>query len=250
MGAVAGTPQAAGGTAGNAASGISSRRPHQSHPSCSWGAWRGAMLRTALRNAAAHSSPEEGAPSRDNFPAGVLRAGHACHMRASRKDGRGPRLPAQPPEAAQRIKQTEGVAGWEAHPPGPRPAPPPLPRHSVGGASSQPGGLEPLICTRSRSGQRSRRGPGHPGRGRSLRRALGRADRPAQPVATLQRVCLGSHAMALSLALVLDHDQASRSRKRGLISSALQRGNRKTQAGPVGSWESGCFSARGASTVH
>lgn len=78
-----------------------------------------------------------------------------------------------------------------------------------------------------------------------MRRALGRADRPAQPAATLQRVCLGSHAMALSLALVLDHDQASRSRKRGLISSALQRGNRKTQAGPVGSWESGCFSARG-----
>lgn len=140
-----------------------------------------------------------------------------------------------------------GVGGPPA---GPSPRPAPLPRHSVGGASSQRGGLEPLICTRSRSGQRSRRGPGHPGRGRSLRRALGRADRPAQPVATLQRVCLGSHAMALSLALVLDHDQASRSRKRGLISSALQRGNRKTQAGPVGSWESGCFSAPGASTVH
>lgn len=143
-----------------------------------------------------------------------------------------------------------GVGGPPAGP-SPRPAPPRPP------SPPQRGRCE-LSAWRFRTadlcaaavGSAAAGGLGIRGRGRSLRRALGRADRPAQPVATLQRVCLGSHAMALSLALVLDHDQASRSRKRGLISSALQRGNRKTQAGPVGSWESGCFSARGASTVH
>lgn len=156
---------------------------------------------------------------------------HACITEGHE----GPVSPARPPEAAGCIEQKGGVAGREAACPA---SPLPAPRRGVGRASSQP------------AAENRRSDPVQPTAGAAAgdlgvgggagSEPLEGPDGPGKPVSA------SAHsAMAFSLALVLDRDQASRKRKRGLISSALRRGTRKSQAGPLGSWESGCFSPQG-----